>query len=154
MSILLYNDLSYCLKTIIGTGQYAGSLTENGSTLEYRASALNWCESFVRFHCLKGDSLKVEWGIHSLLDDIPFEEGFSVKYGKYPENLYSLVSESLSICDRMLLLARMHVGSVLTSKSVYDSAVHQAAVAYNSSVQYANEEMLRGLKNLQARVSK
>lgn len=30
-----------------------------------------------------------QWHVKSLLDDVSFDEGFSVKYGKYPENLYS-----------------------------------------------------------------
>ena len=154
MSILLYNDLSYCLKTVIGTGQYAGSLTGNGSILEYKVRELDWCESYVRFHCLKDGSLVVKWDAKSLLDDVAFDEGFSVKYGKYPENLYSLVSEALGICERMLVLTRTYIGSVLTSKMVYDSAVRQAAVTYNSGVRYAHDEALRGLESLKARVSK
>lgn len=151
---LLYNDLSYCLKTLIGTGKYAGSLTGNGSTLEYKVGELDWCESYVRFHCLKDGSLAVKWHVKSLLDDVAFDEGFSIKYGKYPEPLYSLVSEATGICERMLVLTRTYIGSVLASKMVYDSAVRQAAVTYNSGVRYANDEALRGLENLKARVSK
>lgn len=154
MTVLLYNDLSYCLKTLIGTGKYAGSLTGNGSTLEYKVRELDWCESTVQFHCLKDGSLVVKWGAKSLLDDVSFDEGFSVKHGKYPENLYSLVSEALGICERVLVLTQTYIGSVLTSKTVYDSAVRQAAVTYNSGVRYANDEALRGLENLKARVSK
>lgn len=154
MTVLLYNDLSYCLKTLIGTGKYAGSLTGNGSTLEYKVRELDWCESTVQFHCLKDGSLVVKWGAKSLLDDVSFDEGFSVKHSKYPENLYSLVSEALGICERVLVLTRTYIGSVLTSKTVYDSAVRQAAVTYNSGVRYANDEALRGLENLKARVSK
>lgn len=96
----------------------------------------------------------VEWGAKSLLDDVSFDEGFSVKYGKYPGNLYSLVSESLSICDRVLLLARDYIGSSLTSRKIYDSTVSQATVAYNSSMQYAYDEVRGGLENLKARVGK
>lgn len=154
MSVLLYNDLLYCLKTLMGTGKYAGSLTGNGSTLEYKVRELDWCESYVRFHCLKDGSLAVKWGAKSLLDDVSFDEGFSVKYGKYPEPLYSLVSEASGICERMLVLTRTYIGSVLASKMVYDSAVRQAAVTYNSGVQYAHDEALRGLTALKARVSK
>lgn len=150
----IYNDLSYCLKTLIGTGKYAGSLTENGSTLEYKVGELDWCESCVRFHCLKDGSLAVKWRVKSLLDDVSFDEGFSIKHGKYPEPLYSLVSEALGICGRMLVLTRTYIGSVLASKMVYDSAVRQAAVTYNSGVQYADDEALRGLESLKARVSK
>lgn len=152
--MLIYNDLSYCLKTLMGTGKYAGSLTGNGSILEYKVRELDWCESTVQFHCLKGGSLVVKWRAKSLLDDVSFDEGFSVKYGKYPENLYSPVSEALGICERMLVLTRTYLGSVLTSKMVYDSAVRQAAVTYNSGMQYANDEALRGLEHLKARVSK
>lgn len=94
----------------------------------------------------------VKWSAKSLLDDVAFDEEFSVKHGKYPENLYSLVSEALGICERMLVLTRTYIGSVLTSKMVYDSAVRQAAVTYNSGVQYANDEVLRGLTALKARV--
>ena len=96
----------------------------------------------------------VKWDAKSLLDDVAFDEGFSVKYGKYPENLYSLVSEALGICERMLVLIRTYIGSVLTSKMVYDSAVRQAAVTYNSGVRYANDEALRGLESLKAGVGK
>lgn len=109
MTVLLYNDLSYCLKTLIGTGQYVGSLTENGSTLEYKVRELDWCESTVQFHCLKDGSLVVKWGAKSLLDDVSFDEGFSVKHGKYPENLYSLVSEALGICERVLVLTQTYI---------------------------------------------
>lgn len=154
MTVLLYNDLLYCLKTVVGAGQYTGSLTESGSTLEYKAGELNWCESSVQFHCHKDGSLVVKWRAKSLLDDVSFDEGFSVKHGKYPENLYSLVSEALGICERVLVLTQTYIGSVLTSKTVYDSAVRQAAVTYNSGVRYANDEALRGLENLKARVSK
>lgn len=154
MTVLLYNDLLYCLKTVVGAGQYAGSLTESGSTLEYKAGELNWCESSVQFHCLKDGSLVVKWRAKSLLDDVSFDEGFSVKRGKYPENLYSLVSEALGICDRMLVLTRTYVGSMLTSKTVYDSAISQATVTYNNGVRYANEEALRGMESLKTRVSK
>lgn len=96
----------------------------------------------------------VKWGAKSLLDDVSFDEGFSVKHSKYPENLYSLVSEALGICERVLVLTQTYIGSVFTSKTVYDSAVRQAAVTYNSGVRYANDEALRGLENLKARVSK
>lgn len=154
MSVLLYNDLLYCLKTLMGTGKYAGSLTGNGSILEYKVRELDWCESYVRFHCLKDGSLAVKWHVKSLIDDVAFDEGFSIKHGKYPEPLYSLVSEALGICERMLVLTRTYIGSVLASKMVYDSAVRQAAVTYNSGVRYANDEALRGLENLKARVSK
>lgn len=138
----------------MGTGKYAGSLAGNGSTLEYKVKELDWCESTVRFHCLKDGSLAVKWHVKSLIDDAAFDEGLSVKYGKYPENLYSLVSEAMGICERMLVLTRTYIGSVLTSKMVYDSAVRQAVVTYNSGVRYANDEALRGLENLKARVSK
>ena len=70
-------------------GEVTGSLTGNGSILEYKGGELDWCESYVRFHCLKDGSLAVKWRVKSLLDDVAFDEGFSVKYGKYPENLYS-----------------------------------------------------------------
>lgn len=152
--MLIYNDLLYCLKTLMGTGKYAGSLTGNGSILEYKVRELDWCESTVQFHCLKGGSLVVKWRAKSLLDDVSFDEGFSIKHGKYPEPLYSLVSEALGICERMLVLTRTYLGSVLTSKMVYDSAVRQAAVTYNSGMQYANDEALRGLEHPKARVSK
>lgn len=122
--------------------------------MEYKVSELDWCESYVRFHCLKDGSLAVKWHVKSLIDDVAFDEGFSIKHGKYPEPLYSLVSEAMGICERMLVLTRTYIGSVLASKMVYDSAVRQAAVTYNSGVQYANDEALRGLENLKARVSK
>lgn len=64
------------------------------------------------------------------------------------------MSEALGICERMLVLTRTYLGSVLTSKMVYDSVVRQAAVTYNSGVQYADDEALRGLESLKARVSK
>lgn len=111
MSVSLYNDLSYCLKTIIGTGQYAGSLTENGSTLEYKVRELDWCESYVRFHCLKDGSLAVKWHVKSLIDDVAFDEGFSIKHGKYPEPLYSLMSEALGILKSLWSFIREKIGS-------------------------------------------
>lgn len=108
----------------------------------------------MRFHCLKDGSLAVKWRVKSLLDDVAFDEGFSIKHGKYPEPLYPLVSEALGICERVLVLTRTYIGSVLTSKMVYDSVVRQDAVTYNSGMQYANDEALRGLEHLKARVSK
>lgn len=108
----------------------------------------------MRFHCLKDGSLAVKWHVKSLIDDVAFDEGFSIKHGKYPEPLYSLMSEALGICERMLVLTRTYIGSVLASKMVYDSAVRQAAVTYNSGMQYANDEALRGLEHPKARVSK
>lgn len=153
MPVMLYNDLSYCLNTIIGMGQHSGSLVKSGNSFEYKISTLGWCESSVLFRCLKGGSLVVKWSARSLLDDVPFAEDFSVKYVKCPDNLYPLVSESLGMCERMLILSRTYVGSVLTSKRVYDSSVRQAAVTYRSGVEYAHDEALRGLTALKARVS-
>lgn len=152
MPVMLYNDLSYCLNTIIGMGRHTGAVVKTGTSFEYKISSLGWCESSVLFRCLKGGSLVVKWSTKSLLDDVPFAEDFSVKYVKCPDNLYPIVSESLRTCEKMLILSRTYVGSVLTSKRVYDSSVQQAAVTYHNGVKYAYDEALRGLSALKARV--